>query len=123
MADRYLKVVLTLIALELGWIAVNQATPRVQAQAQAAATPVIIRGVDLREGTSLLPVAVVGSFKDVPPELTRQLERLTVSVQGTVNVNPIAPVRITTDRPIKVEADQPLKVESVQYTPGQKPGE
>ena len=123
MADRYLKVVLTLIALELGWIAVNQTMPRVEAQAQVAATPVIIRGVDIHEGTSVLPVAVVGSFRDVPPQFTRELERLTVSVQGTVNVNPTAPVRITTDRPIKVEADQPLKVESVPYTPAQKPGE
>jgi hypothetical protein len=122
MADRYLKIVLTLIAIELGWIAVNQTMPRVQAQAQPAPTPVVIRGIDL-QGARLLPVALVGTYRQVPPEYAQILERPTVAVQGVVSVNAAAPVRIITDRPIKVEADRPLKVESVPYTPAQKPGE
>ena len=48
-ADRYLKVILTVIALELGWIALKDTAVPVSAQRgqQTEPTPVVIRGIDL----------------------------------------------------------------------------
>ena len=43
--DRYTKLILTVIALELGWIAINGTGVPVLAQ-RSEATPVIIRGVE-----------------------------------------------------------------------------
>jgi hypothetical protein len=123
MTDRYLKIVLTVIALELGWIGINQMTPRVEAQ---AATPVIIKGIDLdmREGnTSALPIAIVGQYRQVPAPLTRLLDRPAVTVANTVDVRASTPLKIEADRPIKIVADSVIRVENVGYTPGQKPGE
>jgi hypothetical protein len=99
--DRYVKAVLTIIALELFWIGVKDAAPPVAAQAQP--TPVVIRGIQL-PGTSdeYLPVGIVGQPMRV--DVTR-------------------PVKIEADRPIKVEAERPLKVENVGYTPTRNPGE
>jgi hypothetical protein len=99
--DRYVKTVLTIIALELFWIGVKDMAPPVTAQ--AALTPVIIRGIQL-PGTSndYLPVGVVGQ---------------------PVRVDVTRPVKIETDRPIKVEADRPLRVENVGYVPAKNPGE
>jgi hypothetical protein len=126
MRDRYLKVILTIIAVELGWIALNQVTSPVGAQ--AAATPVVIRGIELNPGlgdnpAGFLPVAVVGGYRQIPGTAVNQLQRVQVSVPTAVDVRTIAPVKIETDRPIKIEADRALKVESVPYTPAQKPGE
>ena len=91
--DRYVKTVLTIIALELFWIGVKDlATP---VTAQAALTPVVIRGVQLPTGSNeYLPVGIVGQ-----------------------------PVRIDAVRPIKIEADRALKVENIGYTPAKNPGE
>jgi hypothetical protein len=88
--DRYLKVVLTLIALELLWLASNQ-SPLVFAPIAAAAQPptsapapaplpVIITGIQLNPNDPMLPVQVMGI----------------VSVQAP--------------SPLKVEADRPLPV-------------
>lgn len=81
MSDRYLKVVLSAIALELFWLCVN-GMPRL-ASAQAGAIPVVITGVSLEAaGQSVLPV----------------------DVQGTVFVEASAPLKIEADRPLPVEA-------------------
>jgi hypothetical protein len=124
MTDRYLKIVLTVIALELGWIGVNQMMPRAEAQ-QNAATPVVIRGIDLRgaPASAALPIAIVGAYRQIPNELQRQLERPQVTIANTVDVRAIAPVKVEADRPIKIAADTVLRVENVGYTPAQKPGE
>jgi hypothetical protein len=101
--DRYVKAVLTIIALELFWIGVKDLAPPVTAQAQPAPTQVVIRGIQISPGSNdYLPVGVVGQ---------------------PVRVDVARPVKIETDRPIKVEADRPLKVENVGYAPAQKPGE
>jgi hypothetical protein len=131
MNDRYLKIVLTVIALELGWIAVNQSTTGLEAQ--AGVTPVVIRGIDVRDnGVGALPVAIVGSYRTIPadqPQLLRTLERTRVAVAGAVqlatpvDVRTITPVKIEADQPIPIATDRPLKVESVPYTPSQRPGE
>ena len=101
--DRYVKIVLTIIALELFWIGVKDTAPPVTAQAQPAPTQVVIRGIQLPPGSNdYLPVGVVGQ---------------------PVRVDVTRPVKIEADRPIKIEADRALKVENVGYTPAQKPGE
>src|SRR3954463_16652769 len=66
MADRYLRIVLTIIAVELGWLGVKDVVPAsVAAQAQPAATRVVITGVDLPARTQFLPVAVTGGVRGV----------------------------------------------------------
>jgi hypothetical protein len=99
--DRYVKTVLTIIALELFWIGVKDtATP---VAAQPAFTPVVIRGIQLPPGSNdYLPVGVVG--QPVRVDITRV-------------------VKIEADRPIKIETDRPLKVENVGYVPSRNPGE
>lgn len=125
MRERYLKVILTVIALELGWIAINQSTSPVQAQANASPTPVIIRGINISGAPpELLPVAVAGQLRQVPAAVATQLQRVEVQVPDPVNMRAIAPVKIESDRPIQIEAGRaPLKVEITPYTPAQKPGE
>ena len=99
--DRYVKIVLTIIALELFWIGVKDLAPPVTAQ--AGPTQVVIRGIQIPAGSNeYLPVGVVGQ---------------------PVRVDVARVVKIEADRPIKIEADTPLKVENVGYTPAQKPGE
>jgi hypothetical protein len=131
-ADRYLKVILTIIAIELLWIGVKSAAPPVAAQAatqnaaQGDAMPVVITGVNIdRPGDAYLPVAIVGNYRQVPPGRAQRenLQQLTTRIDGQVLLNTSQPVRITADRPLKIEADRPLKVENVAYTAGQRPGE
>ncbi len=97
--DRYVKIVLTIIALELFWIGIRDTAPSVAAQAQpgpaAAPTSVIIRGIQLPSASNdYLPVGVVGQ-----------------------------PVRVEFPQPVKIESDRPLRVESVPYTPSARPGQ
>ena len=117
-SDRYLKAVLTIIAIELGWLGFNQAATPVTAQ--AAATPVVITGIELPTGRGYIPVGVVGQARLPdrtlqPVDMTIRNDRLPVSVSGIVDMRPIGA--------IKIEADRPLKVENVGYTPAQRPGE
>src|SRR6266536_3590838 len=106
--DRYLKAILTIIAIELGWIALaHTATP---VAAQATATPVIIRGVDIPE-SNVLPVAIVGSTRQVPTALSQRLEptRVQVDADRPVRVETQVPLRVQVVTPVKVETDRPLK--------------
>ena len=101
--DRYVKAVLTIIALELFWIGVKDVAPPVAAQAQAQPTAVVIRGIQLAPASNeYLPVGIVGQ---------------------PVRVDVPRPVKIEADRPIKIEADRALKVENIGYVPAPKPGE
>jgi hypothetical protein len=76
--DRYLKGVLTIIALELLWLAANGLPTR--ASAQTTATPVVITGIQLT-AESLLPV----------------------SVRGTVTISSAEPLKVEADRPLPVQ--------------------
>ena len=79
--DSYLKFVLTLIALELLWLAAHGLPAPVSAQADA--TPVVITGIQLTtDDNSLLPV----------------------QVRGTVTISPSGPLKIEADRPLLVES-------------------
>jgi hypothetical protein len=121
-ADRYLRIILTLIAIELGWIAFNQAAAPVSAQ--ATPTRVVVTGIELdADNRGFLPVGVLGQMQRpggmtrtfLPLDTTIRNERVAVSVAQPVDVRPIGV--------IKIEADRPLKVENVGYTPAQRPGE
>jgi hypothetical protein len=88
--DRYTKLLLTIIALELGWIAVSEAGVQVSAQRNDA-TPVIIRGVEGPPGKEVfIPVAVVGS--------------------SVLRVESARPLEVVASQPVKIEADQPIPV-------------
>ncbi len=90
--DRYTKMLLTIIALELGWIALSGAGVQVSAQRNEA-TPVIIRGVEGPPGKEVfLPVAVVGST--------------------VLRVESARPLEVVASQPVKIEADQPIPVET-----------
>ena len=91
--DRFVKTILTIIALELFWIGIKDMATPVGAQAQV--TPVIIRGVQIQPGSNdYLPVGVVGQ-----------------------------PVRVGITGTVAISSDRPLKVENVGYTPAKNPGE
>jgi hypothetical protein len=123
MSDRYLRIVLTVIALELGWIALKDAAVNVSAQKQPSqqATSVVIRGIDLpcqgaannancRETT--LPVSV--NRANVPMRVTVDAP-LPVDARGTI--------RIRQDQPLLVETgDRPLLIQSVPPSAAPRPG-
>ncbi len=119
-ADRYLKVILTIIAAELGWMALTNAATPVRAQQEA--TPVVITGIDLRDPNDFLPIGVIGQVGSGtirsgfrPLDTNVRNDRVPVAIAQTVDVRAIGSIRIDSDRPIKVE--------NVGYTPAQRPGE
>jgi hypothetical protein len=109
-ADRFLKIVLTIIAVELFWIAVKDVATPVAAQVQPAPTPVIIRGVDMADG--LVPIAIGAVRQPVPIDAVR-----------SIRIQADRPLTIQATEPLKVEFDQPVRVENVPYTPSPRPGE
>jgi hypothetical protein len=113
MNDRYIKFILTVIALELLWLGAREGAPPVSAQ--AGPTRVIITGVEIDKADSFIPVGIVGAYRDVPAWAIRSLQPLTTRVAGEVAV--------LTRSPLKVEADRPLPVQEVDYTPRARPGE
>ena len=124
-ADRYLKVILTIIALELGWIALTLSAPPVSAQAQAEPTPVIISGIQLRDRADFLPVGVLGQPRAVPAAVARAFQPLDTTVRNDqpLRVTVPVPLDVRTVTPIRIDSDRPIKVENVGYTPAQRPGE
>ena len=122
--DRYLRVVLTVIAIELAWIAIKDTAPPVSAQ--AAPTPVVVTGIDLRDNTAYLPVAVMGGFRQIPVRERQTLQPLVARVEADrpLRIESLNPLQVDVVSPVTVETDRkPLKVESVPYTPGRTPGE
>ena len=109
--DRYTKLLLTVIALELGWIALSQAGVQVSAQKNEP-TPVVIRGVEAAPGKeAFIPVAVVGSTV------------LRVEADRPLEVVASRPVRIEAERPIPVETgNEPLLIRTVSDPPALRPG-
>jgi hypothetical protein len=125
MSDRYLRIVLTIIAVELGWLGLKDLAPATAlAQAQPAATRVVITGVDLPARTQFLPVAVAGGVRGVAspawatlsadalrvepgdrPLRVEAAERpLRVEVGGQVNARIIEPIHVDTSQPLDVRA-------------------
>ena len=124
MTDRYLRIVLTVIAVELAWIgAKDLVTTPVVAQTAPAATRVVITGVDLQNRAQALPVAIAGGVHgvDTPRWATADVVRvesgdrpLRVEFPGTVNARIVEPVHVDTSRP--------LDVKSVQASGAARPG-
>jgi len=112
--DRYLRILLTVIAIELLWLGLKDVAPAVSAQAEP--TRVVIASV---EG-GFLPVALAGQTATAGRNPLRPIQ---IGIAGTVAIEARMPLKIEADRPLKVEADRPLKVEAVPYTPGARPGE
>ena len=80
-AARYLNVVLTIIAVELGWLAVSHMGIPVAAQ-QAAVTRVVIAGVEMRSDVPLKIEADKALKIEADPPLRIQ-EPLTVRIPVT----------------------------------------
>ena len=76
-ANRYLNAILTIIALELGWLALSHSA--VPVSAQPAAERVVLAGIDLRNN-EVLPVAH----------------------RGPLEIRATTPVPITSNRPLEV---------------------
>ena len=141
MPDRYLRIVLTVIALELFWIGVKDfATPvgaqQARAQApnaqgapQAPATapvptpqplPVVVTGIDIDPARittrSLLPVY---SARTLKIEADRPIK---IDADRPIPVVGAGPFTVQTDKPLPIRTDKPLQIESVPYKPGLTPG-
>src|SRR5262245_49887080 len=124
--DRYVKVVLTIIALELFWIGVKDTMPAVSAQAQPAPTPVVIRGIEVSgPEAGFLPVAVVGGYRQVPSRARDAVGRLStdITTDRAIRVESDRPLDVTVQGTVRVEAERPLKIESIPYTPARRPGD
>lgn len=129
MSDRYLRIVLTVIAVELFWIGIKdlgtpaaaQAAPVAQAAPAAQPAPpqptrVIVTGIDLDPAR----MAQDPARRALPVYATQTVK---VDSDRPLPVVGAAPFTVRTDRPLQIEAARPLPVEAVPYTPGRTPGE
>ena len=116
MSDRYIKAILTVIALELLWIGARDIGTPVSAQTTAAQqttpTPVVIKAIDITSpapnggdpARSALPVYARSTF----PVYSSQT--LKVDADRPLAVVSAAPLKIEADRPLPIEAPRPLRV-------------
>lgn len=117
--DRYIKIVLTVIACELLWLGLRESAPPVQAQ--AAPTPVVITGIDIdRADAGYVPVVIAGMTAQVP----QAYGPFVTGLRAQVEVDSRRPVRITTAEALTVQTTpgRPLLVESIPARPGERPG-
>jgi hypothetical protein len=127
-ADRYLRFILTIIAVELLWLGMRDAATPALAQQKPEPTPVVITGV--RIGTqeySTLPVAVMGSGRSQLIPSSRELpnvQPLSVSVPDPVRIESRQPLTVTiANQPLTVQSGMhPIVVDVVPARPGLKPG-
>jgi hypothetical protein len=124
-SDRYLKGVLTVIALELLWLGVKDVGIPVNAQVNREPTPVVIRAVE-GEG---LPIVIHGIElrSRVPGALPiygmAGGDPVAVSAPAPLPVEAPRPLPIIGSVPLRIQADRPIPVTNVGYTPSQRPGE
>ena len=113
-ADRYVKFILTVIALELLWLGAREAAPPVQAQ--PAPMPVVVTGFRFGgQDFNTVPVAVVGGLRANPGRELPGVETLRVAFAE--------PVRLDTKEPVTVRTGvNPLIVEVVPAKPSARPG-
>ena len=112
-ADRYLKLILTVIALELFWLGMRDALPTAFAQQKAEPTPVVITGVRIgRQEFTTLPVALTGSVQLNSLVAHRELPNLQ---PATVRLS--EPIVIDSRQPVTVQTGtKPLVVDAVKKT-------
>ena len=122
-ADRYLRIILSVIALELGWIALKDAAVEVSAQRgqQAEPTPVVIRGIDL---PCTGPAGYVNCREVfLPVAITQANPSLRVTADPPLQVDARGLIRIRAEQPIVVETrDKPLLIQSVPAGTAPRPG-
>ena len=128
MSDRYLKIVLTVIAVELFWLGVKDIGIPLRAQQPAAAQAAQPGQPPAKTPPAQAPMPVVIKAIEIETPVRGALPvysamPLSVEVTGPVRIEADEPIAIVTNTPLKVEADRPLPVESVPYTPAKKPGE
>jgi hypothetical protein len=110
MSDRYLRIVLTIIAVELGWIGVKDLAPGVAAQAQPPATRVVITGVDMPPARpQFLPVRVEPGERALRVEsgdrgLRVEAGDRPLRIEGAVNARVVEPIHVDTSQPLNVRA-------------------
>ena len=125
--DRYLKIILTVIAIELGWLSVKDLAVPVSAQQtqqnQQTQTPqltsVVIRGIDLPCGGNTINCRETS----LPVSVTRTTAPMRITVDTPLPVDARGTVRIRQDQPILVETgDRPLLIQSVPPSAAPRPG-
>ena len=112
--DRYLRIILTIIAIELLWIGLRDLAPAVSSAGRADSRRHRERGRRISACRARRPDHGCGA---------KSAATGSMGISGDVSIKARTPLKIEADRPLKVEADRPLKVESVPYTPGARPGE
>ena len=118
-ADRYIKLVLTIIAVELLWLGLRDA-PIAHAQQKPAPTEVIVTGVRIgQQGHSMLPVVVMGGAQRLPgisdvrgvePLVVRIPAPIQAQVQGPVAISQPLTVR-TAGEPLVVRVPDPIQAQ------------
>jgi hypothetical protein len=120
--DRYLTIVLTVIAVELGWLGVKDLAIPVSAQQNQPnqqPTSVVIRGVDLPCPGN----AINCRETSLPVSITRTTAPVRVTVDAPLPVDARGTVRIRQDQAIVVETgERPLLIQSVPPTSAPRPG-
>jgi hypothetical protein len=123
-SDRYLKGVLTVIALELLWLGVKDLGTPVNAQVNREATPVVIRGVDRELPIVIEGIRLGGRMQGALPIYgAAGGDPVSVSAQNPLPIEAPRPLPIMGSVPLRIQADRPIPVTNVGYTPGQRPGE
>jgi len=123
--DRYLKIILTVIAIELGWLSVKDIAVPVSAQQtqQNQQAPqlngVVIRGIDLPCGGNTINCRETS----LPVSVTRTTAPMRITVDTPLPVDARGTVRIRQDQAIVVETgDRPLLIQSVPPSAAPRPG-
>ncbi len=129
-ADRYLKAILTIIALELGWLAMTQGAQPVAAQRQPEPQRVTIAGIQIEDQRAFLPVGVVGQYRSIPAGVNLTTPYTTVGQgpsQLRVNIDTTqAPLRVDLPVPIVVNVEpgnMPIRTQEMPFTPQPRPGQ
>lgn len=121
-ADRYVKAVLTVIAVELGWLALASVGQPVAAQAQPAPTRVVITGIEL--GTNRLTYLPIGIAGGVNHSQVQQPATLRIDTsQQPLRVDLPSPIDVRTVGGVQIEPGQrPIKTEAMPFVAQPRPG-
>jgi hypothetical protein len=116
--DRYLKIILTIIAVELLWIGLRDvATP---VSAQVAPTSVIVQGIEIAGAPAgTLPVLITETRQPVPIDAPRAIR---IESERPLTVQVDRPLPVDVGGPITVEVDEPLRVQVIPDPPRPRPG-
>jgi len=126
-ADRYLRFILTIIAVELLWLGLKGAAVPALAQQKPEPIDVVITGVRIgKQEYTTLPVAVAGGIRPNSIPSYRELPNLqpaSVRVSDPVQIDTRQPLGITiANQPVTVQTGvKPLAVDAI-FKTGPTPG-